>query len=88
MVDEGGWSVLTSTNYSTWAIKMEANMEAQGIWDAIEPANYSNPTKANLEYSELVKSERDLQRNAAAAEALNLGGGSGGASRVFDLEQR
>nr|ABA97288.1 retrotransposon protein, putative, Ty1-copia subclass, expressed [Oryza sativa Japonica Group] len=32
------YPVLTSTNYSTWAIKMEANMEAQGIWDAIEPA--------------------------------------------------
>ncbi|BAF25780.1 Os09g0551200 [Oryza sativa Japonica Group] len=39
---EGGVSLpypmLTSTNYSTWAIKMEANMEAQGIWDAIESA--------------------------------------------------
>uniref|UniRef100_A0A0E0FD82 DUF4219 domain-containing protein n=1 Tax=Oryza meridionalis TaxID=40149 RepID=A0A0E0FD82_9ORYZ len=39
---EGGVSLpypmLTSTNCSTWAIKMEVNMKAQGIWDAIEPA--------------------------------------------------
>ncbi|XP_021980396.1 uncharacterized protein LOC110876534 [Helianthus annuus] len=29
--------VLTSTNYNTWAIKMEAIMDAHGLWDAIEP---------------------------------------------------
>ncbi|KAD4585349.1 hypothetical protein E3N88_22952 [Mikania micrantha] len=28
---------LTSTNYTTWAIKMEAVMDAQGLWDAVEP---------------------------------------------------
>lgn len=41
-VREGGISLpypmLSATNYSTWAIKMEANMEAQDIWEAIEPA--------------------------------------------------
>ncbi|CAN6286925.1 unnamed protein product [Urochloa humidicola] len=41
-VKEGGVSLLypmlTATNYSTWAIKMEANMDAQGLWEAIEPA--------------------------------------------------
>ncbi|KAJ9567258.1 hypothetical protein OSB04_003224 [Centaurea solstitialis] len=31
--------VLTSTNYTTWAIKMEAIMDAQGIWESIEPQN-------------------------------------------------
>jgi hypothetical protein len=25
------YPMLTATNYSTWAIKMEANMDAQGI---------------------------------------------------------
>ncbi|KAD6454733.1 hypothetical protein E3N88_09439 [Mikania micrantha] len=30
-------SILTSTNYNTWAIKMEAIMDAQGLWDAIKP---------------------------------------------------
>ncbi|KAD3066473.1 hypothetical protein E3N88_34353 [Mikania micrantha] len=29
--------MLTSTNYTTWAIKMEAVMDAQGLWDAVEP---------------------------------------------------
>ncbi|KAI3771566.1 hypothetical protein L6452_02731 [Arctium lappa] len=29
--------MLTSTNYTTWAIKMEAIMDAQGIWESIEP---------------------------------------------------
>jgi hypothetical protein len=42
-VKEGGVSLsypmLTATNYSTWAIKMEANMDAQGLWEAIEPAD-------------------------------------------------
>ncbi|GJZ62722.1 putative zinc finger, CCHC-type containing protein, partial [Tanacetum coccineum] len=30
--------VLTSTNYTTWAIKMEAIMDVQGLWESIEPA--------------------------------------------------
>ena len=30
--------VLTATNYTTWAIKMEAIMDAQGLWESIEPA--------------------------------------------------
>ncbi|KAD4584276.1 hypothetical protein E3N88_21877 [Mikania micrantha] len=30
-------SLLTATNYTSWAIKMESFMDAQGIWDAIEP---------------------------------------------------
>ncbi|KAK9076083.1 hypothetical protein SSX86_004416 [Deinandra increscens subsp. villosa] len=29
--------VLTSSNYTTWAIKMEAVLDAQGVWEAIEP---------------------------------------------------
>ncbi|XP_076907284.1 uncharacterized protein LOC143563676 [Bidens hawaiensis] len=28
---------LTSTNYTTWAIKMEGVMDAQGLWDSVEP---------------------------------------------------
>ncbi|KAJ0595364.1 hypothetical protein HanLR1_Chr04g0122521 [Helianthus annuus] len=28
---------LTSSNYPTWAIKMEAIMDAQGLWESIEP---------------------------------------------------
>nr|GEY98728.1 hypothetical protein [Tanacetum cinerariifolium] len=30
--------VLASTNYTTWAIKMEATMDAQGLWESIKPA--------------------------------------------------
>ncbi|KAI3818796.1 hypothetical protein L1987_12614 [Smallanthus sonchifolius] len=29
--------ILTPTNYNTWSIKMEAIMDAHGLWDAIEP---------------------------------------------------
>ncbi|KAM0019361.1 putative RNA-directed DNA polymerase [Helianthus debilis subsp. tardiflorus] len=29
-------SILTSTNYTTWSIKMEAIMDAHGLWEAIE----------------------------------------------------
>ncbi|XP_076934142.1 uncharacterized protein LOC143600298 [Bidens hawaiensis] len=28
---------LTVTNYTTWAIKMEAVMDAQGLWESVEP---------------------------------------------------
>uniref|UniRef100_A0A251VAV7 Putative zinc finger, CCHC-type n=1 Tax=Helianthus annuus TaxID=4232 RepID=A0A251VAV7_HELAN len=28
---------LTATNYTTWAIKMEAVMDAQGLWESVEP---------------------------------------------------
>nr|GEX85834.1 putative zinc finger, CCHC-type [Tanacetum cinerariifolium] len=30
--------VLTSTNYTTWAIKIEAIMDAQGLWESVESA--------------------------------------------------
>ncbi|KAI3498732.1 hypothetical protein L1887_09191 [Cichorium endivia] len=30
--------MLSPTNYTTWAIKMEAIMDAQGVWESIEPA--------------------------------------------------
>lgn len=29
--------MLSSLNYNTWSIKMEAIMDAHGLWDAIEP---------------------------------------------------
>lgn len=29
--------MLTSSNYTTWAIKMEAILDAQGLWESIEP---------------------------------------------------
>ncbi|KAD4586373.1 hypothetical protein E3N88_23974 [Mikania micrantha] len=29
--------VLTSSNYTTWSIKMEAILDAQGLWESIEP---------------------------------------------------
>ncbi|XP_076932799.1 uncharacterized protein LOC143598478 [Bidens hawaiensis] len=28
---------LTATNYTTWAIKMEAVMDVQGVWESVEP---------------------------------------------------
>ncbi|KAJ0602036.1 putative RNA-directed DNA polymerase [Helianthus annuus] len=30
--------VLTPQNYTTWSIKMEAILDAQGLWEAVEPA--------------------------------------------------
>lgn len=30
------YPMLTSSNYDTWAIKMEAIMDAQGVWESIE----------------------------------------------------
>ncbi|XP_071676684.1 uncharacterized protein [Lolium perenne] len=30
--------VLTPTNYTVWAIKVEANLDAQGLWEAVVPA--------------------------------------------------
>lgn len=32
------YPMLTPTNYSTWAIKMEANMDARGVWEVIKLA--------------------------------------------------
>ncbi|KAD1826794.1 hypothetical protein E3N88_42251 [Mikania micrantha] len=29
--------VLTNSNYTTWSIKMEAILDAQGLWESIEP---------------------------------------------------
>lgn len=38
---EGGaplhYPMLTSSNYSTWVIKMEACLEVQDVWEVIEP---------------------------------------------------
>lgn len=31
------YQTLTRTNYNEWAMLMQVNMEAQGIWHAIEP---------------------------------------------------
>ncbi|KAD3337121.1 hypothetical protein E3N88_32641 [Mikania micrantha] len=36
--------LLSATNYTSWAIKTESFMDAQGIWDAIEP-----PTEAEVD---------------------------------------
>ncbi|KAD5318058.1 hypothetical protein E3N88_18004 [Mikania micrantha] len=49
-VREGGGStsyqfpMLSATNYTSWAIKMESFMDAQGLWDAIQP-----PAGANID---------------------------------------
>ncbi|KAD4386239.1 hypothetical protein E3N88_26408 [Mikania micrantha] len=41
VIDESSTSykcpLLTATNYTSWAIKMESFKDAKGIWDAIEP---------------------------------------------------
>ena len=29
---------LTTTNYTSWVIRMQAMMEDQGVWEAIKPA--------------------------------------------------
>jgi hypothetical protein len=31
--------MLTSTNYTIWAIKVEANLDAAGVWEAVSPAD-------------------------------------------------
>ena len=30
--------MLTGDNYTVWAIKVEANLDAQGLWEAVVPA--------------------------------------------------
>ena len=32
------WPMLTKTNYTAWAIKVEAILDAQGLWEAVAPA--------------------------------------------------
>ena len=32
------YPMLTPHNYTVWAIKAEAILDAQGVWEAIEPA--------------------------------------------------
>lgn len=34
---------LTGENYTTWAIKVEANLDAAGLWEAVVPAEDSAP---------------------------------------------
>ncbi|KAK8605004.1 hypothetical protein V6N13_082465 [Hibiscus sabdariffa] len=40
--DNGGvpifYPMLTPLNYTVWAIKTEANLDAQGVWEAVEPS--------------------------------------------------
>lgn len=31
------YPVLTTDNYPVWALKMKANMRAQGVWGAVDP---------------------------------------------------
>ena len=31
--------MLTGDNYTVWAIKIEANLDAQGVWEAVVPAD-------------------------------------------------
>ncbi|KAE8805103.1 retrotransposon protein [Hordeum vulgare] len=33
--------VLTSENYTVWAIKVEANLDAAGLWEAVVPTEDS-----------------------------------------------
>ena len=33
------YPVLTSSSYTTWAIKMEANLDAQGVWEVVSPSS-------------------------------------------------
>lgn len=32
------YPMLSRNNYATWAIKMKVFMQAQGVWDAVEPS--------------------------------------------------
>ena len=33
------YPTLTRTNYTDWALVMRVNLQAQGLWEAIEPGN-------------------------------------------------
>lgn len=33
------YPMLTRSNYAAWSLKMEVNMQAHGIWEAVEPAD-------------------------------------------------
>ena len=35
--------MLTGDNYTVWAIKVEANLDAQGLWEAVVPAEDAAP---------------------------------------------
>ena len=43
---EGGGRIqyppLTSTNYTSWSIRVQAIMEDQGVWEVVEPAGESS----------------------------------------------
>lgn len=39
------YPVLTKGNYTTWSLKMKVNMQAHGVWEAVEPKD----TKSNVE---------------------------------------
>ena len=38
------YPLLTKTNYAVWAIKMRVNLQAQGVWDAIQNARVDERT--------------------------------------------
>lgn len=33
------FTMLTKTNYTTWAIKMKVSIQAHGVWEAVEPSD-------------------------------------------------
>ena len=33
--------MLTGDNYTTWAIKVEADLDAAGLWEAVVPPEYT-----------------------------------------------
>ncbi|KAI3751256.1 hypothetical protein L2E82_22304 [Cichorium intybus] len=38
------YPLLTKSNYAVWAIKMRVNLQAQGVWDAIQNARVDEQT--------------------------------------------
>ena len=47
---EGGGRIqypsLTSTNYTSWSIRVQAIMEDQGVWEVVEPVGESSDQSA------------------------------------------
>jgi hypothetical protein len=45
---DGGWSMLTKTNYAEWSTVMKVKMQAQRLWDAVRcgDANFDKDRRA------------------------------------------
>ncbi|GJY70130.1 zinc finger, CCHC-type containing protein [Tanacetum coccineum] len=52
--------MLTKTNYSVWSLKMQVNLQAQGVWDATQQADVEGAKVQTLRsYFEVIRIKND-----------------------------